>query len=169
MLPCPPFLQDIDTGRITRLIFVVVNARSFKTSELDESDATPGAVDMLLSSINAPIDRTTAGVASQLRDLLLDQFRQIMLGDPVHAERFHHLAENTALISVDFDAIADPVCRRKFHSIPTSWTLQPKQVDGVLKMGEALLGNDPAFADMLRILGAERPNLPTLQSACSAL
>ena len=165
----PPLFQDIDTGRITKLIFVVVNARSFKTSELDESQATPGMFDMLMASLNAPIDRTTAGMASQLRDLLLEQFRQMRLGDPVHQARFRHLAANTALISIDFDAIADPSCRHKFHEIPTSWTLKREQVDGLLEMGMALLGNDPAFNDALGILGAQRPNLPTVKEACSTL
>ena len=163
----PSFLGEIDSGRITKLIFVVVNARSFAASDLDKSQATPGFVDMLTASIDAPIDRTTAGTASRLRALLLDEFRQLALADPAHADRFHDLASNTALISIDFDAIADDACRRRFQAIPTSWTLKPKDIDAVLRVGPALLGNDPAFADLLRITGAQRPSLPSLAEACS--
>jgi hypothetical protein len=100
---------------------------------------------------------------------LLDEFRQLALADPKHADRFHDLAKNTALVSVDFDAIADTSCRRKFQGIPTSWTLKPKQIDALLRIGSALLGNDPAFADLLRIAGASRPTLPSLAEACAAL
>jgi len=165
----PSFLGEIDSGRITKLIFIVINARSFSASALDESQATPGLFDMLAASINAPIDRTTAGVANQLRELLRDEFRQLALADPTHAARFHNLAANTALISVDFDAIADNSCRRKFQSIPTSWTLDSREVDALMRVGEALLANDPAFADLLRLTGARRPNLPSLAEACTGL
>lgn len=165
----PSFLGEIDRGRITKLIFIVVNARSFAGSELDSSPATPGAVDMLLASISAPIDRATAGTASQLRELLFDEFRQLDLADPQHEERFHKLAENTALIAIDFDAIADTACRRKFQGIATSWTLPPEEIDALLEVGGALLANDPAFADLLRITGAPAPALPSLQETCQSL
>lgn len=164
----PSFLGEIDSGRITKLIVVTVNARSFAASTLDESQATPGILDMLTASINAPIDRATAGTANQLRQVLLDEFRQLELADPVHADRFRALAQNTALISVDFDAIADERCRRSFHTIPTSWTLAPQEIDAVMRVGEALLGNDPSFADLLRLTGAPRPILPSLKEVCAA-
>jgi NTE family protein len=165
----PSFLAEIDSGRITKLIFVVINARSFAGSDLDQSPATPGMIDMLMASINAPVDRTTAGTANQLRYLLLDEFRQLALADPTHADRFHKLAQDTALVSIDFDAIADSTCRRKFQGIPTSWTLKPEQIDAVLRVGGALLTNDPAFADLLRITGASQPALPSLEETCAML
>lgn len=166
----PSFLSDIDQGLITKLIFVVVNARSFATSELDEFQATPGILDMLLASINAPIDRSSGSTADRLRQLLLDDFRQLALADPVNEARFRSLAENTVLISVDFDAIADSECRRKYQAIPTSWTLEQNQIDAVQTMGQALLANDPAFADLLRITaGRADPSLPSLETACAAL
>ncbi len=165
----PSFLNEFSSGRITKLLFVVINARSFAGSDLDASAATPGIVNMLTASINAPIDRTTAGTANQLRQLLLDEFRQMALADPTRAERFHRLAENTALVSIDFDAIADTTCRRKFQSVPTSWTLKPEQIDAVLRVGGALLANDPAFEDLLRITDAARPDLPDLQEVCTSL
>lgn len=162
----PFFLDEFGRGRITRLIFVTINARSASASALDQTQATPGLLDMLLASIGTPIDRATAGTADRLRQLLRDHFRQMTLGDPVQGERFRLLAANTALIAVDFDAIPEPVCRRKFHAIPTSWTLKPREVDAVLRIGGALLANDPAFADLLRITGAQPPALPTLQQVC---
>lgn len=165
----PSFLADIDSGRITKLVFIVINARSFATSDLDRSPATPGMLDMLAASINAPIDRATASTADQLRDLLLDKFRQLDLADKTAAERFQKLGRNTALISVDFDAIADQGCRRKFQGIPTSWTLERAQIDAVLQVGGALLANDPAFADLLRITAAPRPALPSLKETCETL
>ncbi|MGH6891793.1 MAG: patatin-like phospholipase family protein [Dongiaceae bacterium] len=166
----PSFLGQIDTGQIKKLIFVAVNARSFAPSDLDEQQKTPGFVDMLLASIDAPIDRATSGTAAQLRNLLFDEFRQLSLGDPVKQARFQALAQNTALVSVDFDAIIDEDCRRKYHSIPTSWSLDKTQVDAVLKVGQALLANDPEFGKLLSLTGGSvTTSMPDMAEACSAL
>lgn len=163
----PSFLTRINRGDIKKLVFVAVNARSFATSELDQERATPGMIDMLMASINAPIDRATAGTAAQLRELLDNAFRQIILADPGKEQLFRDLAANTALISIDFDAIVDSECRRKFHAIPTSWALSKQQVDAVMAVGPALLGSDPAFADLQRIVGGtlDAP-LPSVAEAC---
>ncbi len=165
----PSFLGEIDSGRITKLIFIVINARSFADSELDMARSTPGLFDMLIASINAPIDRATAGTAGQLRQLLFDEFRQMSLADPTRARRFQSLAENTALISIDFDAIADRECRRSFQGIDTSWTLEAEEIDALLQVGGALLANDPEFSDLLRITGAPQTDLPTLEETCAML
>ncbi len=165
----PSFLGEIDSGRISKLIWVVINARSFAPSDLDKSQETPGMFDMLTASINAPIDRATAGTVNQLRQLLLDEFRKLELADATRADRFRQLAKDTALISIDFDAIADDTCRRKFQSIPTSWTLKPEQADAVLQVGGALLANDPAFTKLLQITGASNTDFPSLEETCAML
>lgn len=163
----PAFLGMINSGQITKLVFVVINARSFSPSNLDQQQSTPNILDMLLASINAPIDRTTASSARQLHDLLFETFNKIGIDDPVLTARFKTLFDNTALISIDFDAIPDNDCRRKFHSIPTSWSLNKKQIDAVLKIGGALLGNDPQFDTLLKLLNSTKPtSLPTINEVC---
>jgi predicted acylesterase/phospholipase RssA len=166
----PSFLGQIDTGHVKKLIFIQINARSFAPSDLDQQQKTPGFVDMLLASIDAPIDRASAGTAAQLRKLLFDEFTRIGINDPAHADRFKALAGNTALISIDFDAIVNDDCRRKYHSIPTSWSLEPKQIDAVTKIGQALLSSDPDFPKLLSLTGgAVTHPMPTVDEACAAL
>src|SRR5262249_54993776 len=119
---------------------------------------------------DAPIDRASAGTAAQLRKLLFDEFQRIGIGDPARAARFKALADNTALISIDFDALVDDACRRKYHSIPTSWSLEPKQVDAVFKVGQALLSSDPDFPKLLSLTGGTVTHpMPTVVDACAAL
>ncbi|MBL8688459.1 MAG: patatin-like phospholipase family protein [Rhodospirillaceae bacterium] len=161
----PSLWALVNSGTAKKLIFVVINARSFAASSLDESQATPGMLDMLMSSINAPIDRATAGTALQLRETLLETFQKLDRG----LGRFAALARNTALVTIDFDAIADDACRRKFQSIPTSWHIKKEQVDALLEVGGALLANDPSFAKLLSLAGAARPDLPTLADTCGKL
>jgi len=162
----PSFLTYIDKHQITKLIFITISARSFASSELDQDQATPGIIDMLKASIDAPIDRTSAGTAVQLRNLLFDQFPK-MPGDQNQQKTYKDLADHTALISIDFDAIVDLECRRKFQSITTSWSLNKDQIDAVLMVGGALLQNNPDFRILLSLLGnPARPRLPTIDQAC---
>lgn len=164
----PSFLTYIDRRQITKLIFITINARSFAASELDRQMATPGIMDMLKASIDAPIDRTSAGTAVQLRNLLFDQFSK-MPGDAIQQKNYKDLADHTALISIDFDAIVDSECRRKFQSITTSWSLDKEQIDAVLMIGGALLQNNPDFEKLLSLLdNPARPQLPSVEQACQA-
>jgi len=162
----PSFFTRIDQHKITKLIFITINARSFAPSVLDQQQATPGIIDMLKTSIDAPIDRASAGTASQLRNLLFDQFRR-MAGDDNQQKTYKELADHTALISIDFDAIVDPECRRKFQSINTSWSLDKEQIDALLMIGGALLQNNPEFENLLSLVGNPiRPPLPTVKEVC---
>ena len=62
--------------------------------------------------------------------------------------------------------VGDSACRRKFHQIKTSWTLEEEEVNALMDVGKALPGRDPAFEDLLRITGAKRPAFPSLQQTC---
>ena len=55
----PLFKQDIAEGRIKKIIFVMVNARSFPPSNLDDSQATPGMIAMRPSTVEAVNGRVT--------------------------------------------------------------------------------------------------------------
>lgn len=157
----PQLLAAIDAQAVKHLIFVVVNARSFAPSALDEQAATPGIVDMALASINAPIDRATGGTAIQLRTLLTERFRELP-GNPI--------ADNTALISIDFDAIRDEACRRRFQSIATNWHLAEDELRALDLVGQALLQQDPNWKKLLEIAQmAVPPDLPDIDQACTAI
>lgn len=157
----PQLLPAIDAGAVKHLIFVVINARSFKTNALDEQAATPGIVDMALASIDAPIDRATGGTSVQLRTLLNERFRQLP---------GNQIADNTALISIDFDAIHDEACRRRFQNIATNWHLEEDELHAIDLIGKALLQQDPNWAKLLQIAGmATPPDLPDIGEACAAI
>jgi NTE family protein len=182
----PPFKQNILSGKIKKIVFIMINARSFAPSDLDDSQATPGALSMLTASIGSSIDRATFGTSERIRSLLTDRFRG-MADDIEHeanrpgrpmrdvllrqAANFRTVAQNTQFVTVDFDAIADPKCRRAFHGIATSWTLPGNQLDALNAMGEGLLAQDPSFPAALRAVNAlpfDQP-LITVDQACTLL
>jgi len=92
------------------------------------------------------------------------------VGSTEVAANFAAIGANTFLIPVDFDAIADADCRRRFHSISTSWALPSRQVDALMAVGQALLGVAPKFEPMMKSLGVRLGTpLPTVPDACRAL
>lgn len=169
----PRFKLDIGAGRIKRVVFVMVNARSAAPSSLDRQQATPGMIDMLLASINSSIDRATFSTAERLRTLLAEKFRLAaeearQAGQPQIAANFATAAGNTQLIEIDFDAIKDDDCRRRFHAIPTSWALSDAEIDAVKAAGEALLVGHPSFAEAVASVGGRLAGQPKdLAQACA--
>jgi NTE family protein len=167
----PPLLGDIEKGATKRIIFIMVNARSFPVSALDQQQATPGILDMGLASIDSAIDRATGGSAARVKQLLVQELgayaTQARQFSPVLADNLEQAAKNTTFVAVDFDAIPNQGCRQRFHNIPTSWSLTGPQVDGVEAMGEALLGADTNFTKVLDDLGGhvERP-IVSIDEAC---
>ncbi|MEI9931521.1 MAG: hypothetical protein WDM89_13540 [Rhizomicrobium sp.] len=167
-----PLFNMISTGTIKRILFVMINARSAASSDLDKKPDTPGIIDMLEGTTGAAIDRATVGAAQRLRALLQHSFEDeaeyLKAQGRANAVNFQTVADNTFLVSVDFDAIADATCRQRFHNIGTNWGMKDKEVDAILDVGEALTTGDPQFKKAASVLGATvDPGLPDLNKACS--
>jgi NTE family protein len=146
------FISNVQQKKITKLIFITINARSFAPSQLDQQQATPGLIDMFKASIDSPIDNASALITVYLKSLLSDQTDNS--GPKKINKIFQELVDNTVQISINFDAIDDPDCRRKFQSIPTSWSLDKKQIDALLMIGgELLQNNKDEFNKMLSLFG----------------
>ena len=171
-----PVLTDyIARGRIKKIIFVMINARSAKPSDLDKTQETPGPLAMLTASIGSSIDRASFGTAERLRNLLQTDFRGFAntvaaAGQKDAAANFRTVADNTQFIAVDFDAIKDPACRQRFHSIDTSWSLSGMEIDALKAMGEALLTESHYFPEALQMINGH-PDRPftTINEACALL
>ncbi len=168
-------INDMGQGKIKKVVFVMVNARSFKPSGLDSSPETPGLLDMALGSVDSSIDRATFSTAERLRTLLLAELEQFatQAQDPKLKANLRAVARNTTFLPVDFDGIRDEKCRQAFHSIATSWSLSGAEIDALKKVGGALLGNDQDkvardnFAKMLKDVGGHVDGqLPTIEDAC---
>ncbi len=165
----PNFFNQISRGQIRRIVFVLVNARSAKASELNAEIATPGAVAMVGATIGAAIDNTTFSNFERLETLLRERFRAAAAElPPSLAKNFRNI--ETFFVPVDFEAIENPDCRRDFQSIATSWTLPKEEIDALLVAGEALLKESPKLNGMIQALGAGGADqLPTVDDACDLL
>jgi NTE family protein len=150
----PSFLAWINTKKITRLLLVVVNARSQDTTEYGRRAVPPGIVDTVLTTVGTPIDAVTFQLLDQL-----DQLATVRL-DP----------GKRAVALVDLDLIADYPCRRYFHNIVTSWTLPQIQVDSLIALGKAMVLQSPEYSKIVTQLGGVVPPAhPTVSEICQSL
>ena len=146
----PSILNRINTGRVDKLLLVVVNARGEGENSYGASAKPPGATDMLLTSIGTPIDATSFQMLSKL-DLLID-----------------NRVKPKSVVLVDFDFIADRACRAYFHNMATSWTLPPRQVDDLIALGKAMVLQSPRYKELVAALGGTAPAAqPTVEQICA--
>jgi NTE family protein len=165
----PNFFNQISQGKIRRIVFVLVNARSAKASKLNGEMATPGITAMLGATVDAAIDNATFGNFQRLETLLRERLRAAAaeMPEPL-AGNFRNV--ETFFLPVDFDAIEDDGCRRAFQSIATRWTLPEKEIDALMIAGQALLKSAPQLSKVANSLGVSGiENLPDLEDACAVI
>jgi len=135
----PSFLNWVNTGRVDKLLFVVVNARPQANNDFGSQPRPPGLTDTLLAATGTPIDATSFQLLGQLDRLIDDRFNP------------------KSLVLIDFDLIADPGCRAYFHSMATSWALPHQQVEDLIAIGEAMVLQSPRYRQFVASLHATAP------------
>ena len=135
----PSFRNQLNTGKVNKLLLIVVNARGEASNDFGSSPKPPSATDMLLTSIGTPIDGTSFQLLSGLDKLIDKGFNP------------------RSVVPVDFDFIADAACRARFHNMATSWTLPADQVDDLIALGKAMVLQSPSYKAMVAALGGTVP------------
>jgi NTE family protein len=138
----PSFRNWVNTGKVDKLLFVVVNARSQAANDFGSRPRPPGQVDTLLAAIGTPIDATSFQLLGQLDRLIDDRFKP------------------KSLVLVSFDLIDDPGCRAYFYDIATSWTLSHQEVEDLIALGEAMVLQSPRYRQFVAALHATVPTPP---------
>lgn len=164
----PSLFNRVSQGHVKRVIWVMINARSAPPSNLDTQHATPGMIDMFLGTVDSAIDSKSASNIVLIQDSLKAEWAAAAQSLPPElGANLKAASDHLYVIKVDFDSIADTACRRRFHSVPTSWTLTGQQIDGVMAAGPALLVQAPQFDDALKDIGGTwRGPKPSLADAC---
>jgi NTE family protein len=127
----PPILTWAQSGKINKLLFVVVNARGESKNDFGLKAKPPGAIDTLFTAVGTPIDGTSFLLLEDLHDGKLDEA--------------YDTVKPAAIVSADFDYIADEGCRIHFHDIATSWKLDRRDIDDLMAMGSAMVLQSPAY------------------------
>ena len=158
----PSFSQDVGFGRLRHIVVIVVNSRSDPSTDWDLSPRPPGFVSQMLQSSSLPIDHFSSDSVELLKDIAQRWANRRRLD--VAEKRIAGLSRAQAeaavpnitfdAIDVSFDAIADPVERRYFMDLPTSFALPPAAVDKLRDVGGRLLRESRGYQKLLRDIRA---------------
>jgi NTE family protein len=148
---------------VRRIIVIIVNSLSSPPTHWDESESSPGTVDVLLKATGVPIDHYSYEAIELLKDISArwDSMRQVrnLAGcstsdnSPVCAAVRVPEAEIYA-IDVSFAALPDPAERLYLNQQPTSFVLPAEAVDRLRAAAGTILRASPEFQRLLKDVGA---------------
>ena len=144
-------LDALNTGKIKKIVVLVINARADAANTLSQSSSLPGIVDMVNSVTSIPLSSTTASVASQL-EVLLAQLNAAAAGGGPGNPEFTGL--KVYAVKIDFDQLreSDPhhkELRAKANNIPTLWSITQENREVLEETGVVLLHQHPGFQRLL--------------------
>jgi NTE family protein len=155
------FQGEIGFGVIRRVVLIVVNARSAPRTDWDKQESPPGFVVQLLQASSVPIDRYSfetvelmkdrAEITKWRRDLRVAQARLAGMSEAQAEASIPKLSME--VLDVSFDAIRDPKERDYFMNLPTSFVLEPAEVDKLREVAGRLLRQSPEYQQIVRELG----------------
>jgi NTE family protein len=131
--------------RLKRFAVIVVNSHSAPDNDWGTHDSPPGIFGIVLKSATIPIDRYSYEQTEILHDYLARH--DAAAGTSARAV-------DVFVIDVAFDAIADPVERRYFTVLPTTFSLSAEQVDRLREIGGRLLRESREYKRLLCSLKA---------------
>ncbi len=155
------FQGEVGFGAIRRIVLIVVNSRSSPDTDWDRHEDPPGIVAQLLQSSGVPIERNSFETIETMKDLAeIWRWRRELL--IAHA-RLEGATEEEAearvqkvtleVLEVSFDAIHDPQERDYFMDLPTSFVLEPEEVDRLREVAGQLLRQSKTYESVLHDLG----------------
>jgi NTE family protein len=159
-------LNAINRGQISKLVVIVVNARSDPPNTLSKDPKTPGIISMIGAVTSDPIDAATAGADAQLR-ALLTEIKTAAASAPANAA---FTGMRVYDIEVDFDQLlpSQKELQTIVKSTPTLWSIKPEQLQAVNDAGKLLLDQHPCFQKLLIDLGisADFVDRPFAETTC---
>ncbi len=155
------FQREVGFSVVRRVVLIVVNARSAPRTDWDRQESPPGVVVQLLQAAEVPIDRYSfetvelmkdrAEIAKWRRDLQVAQARLAGMSEAQAEASIPKLS--LEVLDVSFEALHDPEERDYFMNLPTSFALEPGQVDRLREAAGRLLRESPDYQTIVRELG----------------
>ncbi|MEO7338755.1 MAG: patatin-like phospholipase family protein [Caldimonas sp.] len=152
------FRQSVDFEQLRHIVVIAVNSRSAPSTDWDQSPRPPGVIAELLQSSSVPIDHFSYESVELLKDIAQrwEAQRKLKVAQLRLGGKSRGVAEAEVplltfdAIDVSFDAIADPVERRYFMNLPTSFRLPDDAVDRLTALGGRLLRESKRMQELLR-------------------
>ena len=158
------FSQDAGFSKVRRIIVIVVNARSEASNDWGLKESPPGLSGQLLQSSGVPIERFSFETIELVRDRIAISSwrRRLRVLEAIAAGATPEEAEASVpdidmlLVEISFDQVSDPERRSYLKNLPTSFVLEPEEVDELRSVAGELLQQSPGYQRLLHDLGATR-------------
>jgi NTE family protein len=149
----------INAGRIEKLVVIVVDAGVRPPEDIEQRESSPGIWTVGYKTAATGIDNFSGALSDMLRLLLLDtpaehralceRFQNELnacCSQPAMLDAGHDFT--SYVIEVSLQNIPDEAARQRFAQIPTSFALPNADVDALIRMGRALLGDGAQFKQL---------------------
>jgi hypothetical protein len=139
-----PLTEMVKSGKIQRLLLIVVNAQVVDQNDVDISPHSPSARRTFLGAVDAPLNNYSRlaieGLYRAVEDL---QERNSAVacssGSTTRCLSMFYIVE------LSFDQIVDANERRFFEYLPTTYALDSSVVDALIRVGGQLLRTHPEY------------------------
>lgn len=155
------------TERISKLVVIVVNARTKLSTELDESSFSPGMIASGYNAANVAVDHHSHAMLELMHETLdikevaekgYEDLRRLLKTYTTNPPKARGLGgPDTYLVEINFDQIESTKMREELLSLPTTLSLPPQQVDTLVDTGGKLLAKNEDFRRFLRDLREDTP------------
>ena len=146
-----PLLKRMGVRGVRKVVFLVVSAEVLPESGIDLSDQAPSIREMA----NRVLDTLMSNISFETQTWLRSSFqywREEARDLAGSADSPYEGTPDFYLIETSLRDIADPVERKRMMEIPTTFKLDPEQVESLEKAGRTLLENAPEFKRLVRDL-----------------
>jgi NTE family protein len=166
----PAFQREMRFSELRHIVVIAVNSRSAPATDWDRRPAPPSIVSQLIQASSVPIDHFSFESVELLKDIAARwaDRRELAIARRLEAGQSRTEAEASLpritfdAIDVSFDAIEDPLERRAFMEMPTTFHLPAESIDRLRELGGRLLRNSRAYQVLLeRIAELARLDTPS--------
>lgn len=149
-------LQEvIASGRVRRVMLIVVDATNMSGGNYDRKPAGPTVVQMVGAAVNSAIDQSSRD-AIRAAEVLFNRLRRRYAVRRRTARGVRPKVTFHGPIVIDFASIRNPVRRRCFAKIETALDLPAPQVDALRQLSVQQLESDPRYRAFLKETGGRR-------------
>lgn len=154
----------INEGKIKKLVFLVVNARTDDQDDLSRAETPPSLGTVAFKTATIALDNYSFETIEFMRSLASARKQAQMVVDACQKMLDKCSGQNVPkfakaidpyVIELNFEAIRDPERRRYFLGLPTSFSLSRDQVKDLIEIGPQLLDESPDFKTMLDSLSGQ--------------
>lgn len=141
-------VNQVNDKKLQRVVVIIVDAKTAPADEMDRSASPPGLVDVVNAIATIPMENFSFDTVQALRRYFVKWNNDQKIAaqvDPKKAPAKVSLYP----IYLGFERIENPDERHEFQNMPTSFKLEPEQVDSLRKLGGQLLEESKHFQKLL--------------------